>query len=93
VAQSGGITLTAKPGAGEYILDFGSSVTGKLILASSAHANDLFFRGVVSAGPCGGGTEGSACPAGNDASHVRVFTDNAGESATADHSFYVAVVG
>jgi hypothetical protein len=91
--QSGGITLTAKPGAGQYILDFGSSVAGKLILASSAHANDLAFRGVVSAGPCGGGAEGSTCPAGNDANHVRVFTDNAGESDTVDHSFYVAVIG
>jgi hypothetical protein len=93
VVQSGGITLTAKPTAGQYILNFGSSVAGKLILASSAHANDLAFRGTVSAGPCGGSTEGSVCPAGNDANHVRVFTDNAGESATEDHSFYVAVVG
>jgi hypothetical protein len=33
------------------------------------------------------------CPAGNDANHVRVFTDNPGETATEDHSFYVAVVG
>jgi hypothetical protein len=93
VAQSSGITLTAKPSAGEYILNFGSSVAGKLILASSAHANDLAFRGVVSAGPCGGGAEGSVCPAGNDTNHVRVFTHNAGETATQDHSFYVAVVG
>jgi hypothetical protein len=93
VVQSGGITLTAKPSAGQYILDFGSSVAGKLILASSAHANDLLFRGVVSAGPCGGSAEGSVCPAGNDANHVRVFTDNPGETATEDHAFYVAVVG
>jgi hypothetical protein len=92
-AQSGGITLTAKPGAGQYILNFGSAVTGKLIIASSAHANDLTFRGVVSAGPCGGGAEGSVCPAGNDTNNVRVFTDNAGETATEDHAFYVAVVG
>ncbi len=92
VAQSGGITLTSKPGVGQYILDFGAAVTGHLIVVSSAHASDLGFRGVVSAGPCGGTAEGSACPSGNDTNHVRVFTDNAGESATADHAFYVAVI-
>ncbi len=92
VAQSGGITLTAKPSIGQYILDFGAAVTGHLIIASSAHASDLTFRGTVSAGPCGGTAEGSACPSGNDTNHVRVFTDNAGESATEDHSFYIAVI-
>jgi hypothetical protein len=92
VAQSGGITLTAKPTAGQYILDFGAPVTGHLIIASSAHASDLGFRGTVSAGPCGGTAEGSACPSGNDTNHVRVFTDNPGESSTEDHSFYVAVI-
>jgi len=93
VAQSGGISLTAKPTPGQYIVNFGSVVTGKLIVVSSGLANDLAFRGVVSAGPCGGGAEGSVCPAGNDTNHVRVFTDNAGETATVDHSFYVAVIG
>jgi hypothetical protein len=34
VAQSGGITLAAKPGSGKYILNFGSTVAGKPILAS-----------------------------------------------------------
>jgi hypothetical protein len=93
VAQSGGITLTAKPTAGQYILNFGSSVAGRLIIASLGHANDQTLRGTATAGPCGGGAEGSVCPAGNDANHVRVFTANAGNTATEDHSFYVAVVG
>ncbi len=93
VVQSGGISLTAKPGAGQYIVNFGSSVAGKLIVVSSGLANDINFRGVVSAGVCGGGAEGSACPTGNDVNHVRVFTDNPGETATQDHSFYVAVIG
>jgi len=31
-AQSGGITLAAKPSGGTYILGFGSAVTGKVIL-------------------------------------------------------------
>ena len=93
VAQSGGITLTSKPTGGEYILDFGSVVTGHLIVASSALAGDSAFRGTVSAGPCGGTGEGFTCPSGNDTNHVVVFTDNPGETATQDHSFYIAVVG
>src|SRR5947209_15380806 len=40
VSQSGGITLAAKPGSGQYLLNFGSSVTGKPILASGGYAND-----------------------------------------------------
>lgn len=93
VSQSGGITLTSKPQAGEYILDIGSVVTGKLIVASSALASDIGFRGTVSAGPCGGTAEGFSCPSGNDTSHIVVFTDGPGETATQDHAFYVAVVG
>jgi hypothetical protein len=93
VVQSGGISLTAHPSSGQYILDFGSSVAGKLIIAASGLANDLAFRGVVSAGPCGGADQNANCSVGNDTSHVRVFTDDPGESATQDHSFYVAVIG
>ena len=93
VAQSGGISLTAKPASGQYILDFGSSVAGKLIIAASGLANDTSFRGTVSAGPCGGADQNPACSVGNDTNHVRVFTDNPGETATADHSFYIAVFG
>ncbi len=92
VAQSGGITLTSKPKAGEYILDFGSTITGHLIIASSGLASDLTFRGTVSAAPCGGTGEGVTCPSGNDTNHVVVFTDNPGETATQDHAFYVAVI-
>jgi hypothetical protein len=92
-AQSGGITLTAKASPGDYVLDFGSAVTGKLIVASAGQANDLSFRGVVIAGPCGGPPQGSTCPTGNDANHVNVLTSNVGGSATEDHAFYVAVIG
>ena len=93
VVQSGGITVAAKPGPGQYILNFGSAVAGKLIIASSGRANDQDFRGVVSAGPCGGTTEGAVCSVGNDANHVQVITNNSGETAREDHAFYVAVVG
>ena len=100
VALGGTRVSAVSPGPAEPLRPTGicprlkSALTaGRLILASSAHANDLNLRGTVSAGPCGGGAEGSVCPAGNDANHVRVFTDNPGETATEDHSFYVAVVG
>jgi hypothetical protein len=93
VGQSGGVTLTAKPGPGLYVLDFGSSVAGKLVLAASARAGDPEFRGTVSAAPCGGTPEGGACPIGNDTNHVQVVTNDAGEKTREDHAFYVAVVG
>jgi hypothetical protein len=93
IAQSGGVTLTAKPGPGQYILDFGAATNGKLILAISARANDPLFRGMVSAGPCGGTPEGSACPVGNDVNHVNVITNSAGEKEREDHAFYIAVIG
>jgi hypothetical protein len=93
VVQSGGITATAKPGVGQYILDFGSAVAGKLIISSSGRASDVEFRGMVSAAPCGGTVEGSACPVGNDTNHLQVITNNPGETAREDHSFDVAVVG
>src|SRR5829696_1284468 len=34
-ASSGGITLAAKPASGQYLMNFGSSTAGKLILTSS----------------------------------------------------------
>ena len=92
-AQSGGITLAAKPGSGQYILNFGSSVAGKPIVSSGAYAADASDqRGETSAGPCGGGTEGKTCPTSDTNSNVWVETrSNAGT--TADHAFYVAVFG
>ena len=93
IAQSGGITPTAHPNAGAYILDFGSPVVGKLVIASSANATDVGDRGTVSAGPCGGTAEGSSCPSGNDTNHVRVIARKDGDTTAEDHPFYVAVIG
>jgi hypothetical protein len=93
VAQSGGITPTAKPSIGAYVLDFGTSLAGKLIISSSANTADLGDRGTVSAGMCGGSPEGSTCPTGNDTNHVRVITRKAGDNIAEDHPFYVAVIG
>ena len=92
-AQSGGITLAAKPSAGTYILSIGSAVTGKPILASAAYAADASDqRGVASAGPCGGGAEGRTCPTSDNTSSVMVQTRN-NDGVTTDHAFYVAVLG
>src|SRR3954469_23386840 len=87
-AQSGGITLAAHPAGGEYILNFGSAITGKLILSSGGYAGDPGDqRGETTAGPCGGGAEGRTCPSGfNSTSDVSVQTrSNAGSPA--DHAF------
>jgi hypothetical protein len=93
LAQSGGISVTSHPSAGTYILDFGSAITGKLVVGS-AGVRDAAFRGTVMAGPCGGPPEGFACPSGNDTSHAVVFTNNASNTALVDvASFYVSVIG
>jgi hypothetical protein len=92
-AQSGGITLAAKPSAGTYILSFGSAVTGKPILATAAYAADASDqRGETSAGPCSSATEGRTCPTSDNTSTI--FVETRSNSGTpADHAFYVAVIG
>ena len=92
-AQSGGITLAAKPSTGVYILSIGSAVTGKPILASGAYAADAGDqRGETTAGPCGGGAEGRTCPTSDNTSSVFVQT-RSNDGFPADHAFYVAVLG
>jgi hypothetical protein len=92
-AQSGGITLAAKPSSGTYILSFGSAVTGHVILASGGYAGDASDqRGETTAGPCGGGTEGRTCSVSDSTSSVFVQT-RSDSGVPADHSFYIAVFG
>jgi hypothetical protein len=93
-AQSGGITLAAHASPGNYLLNFGSAVSGHPILASGGYAGDSSDqRGETTAGPCAGGTEGRTCPTGFDTtSHVWIQTRANGGS-PADHSFYIAVFG
>jgi len=92
-AQSGGITLSSHT-TGTYVLNFGSTVTGKPILASGAFAGDggATDRGETAAGPCGAGAEGVNCPTTNTNQAVFVQTHNQ-VGALDDHSFYVAVIG
>jgi hypothetical protein len=92
-AQSGGISVGAHPSSGNYIVNFGSAVTGKTILASGAYNNDASDqRGETTAGPCGTG-EDRTCPTGFNTTSF-VFVQTRSNSGTpADHSFYVAVLG
>jgi hypothetical protein len=92
-AQSGGISVGAHPSAGNYLVNFGSAVTGKAILASGAYNSDASDqRGETTAGPCGTG-EDRTCPTGfNTTSYVFVQT-RSNSGTPADHSFYVAVIG
>lgn len=92
-AQSGGITLAAKPSAGTYILSIGSVVTGKPIIATAAYAADSSDqRGETSAGPCASTNEGRTCPTSDNTSSIFVQT-RSNSGAPADHAFYVAVIG
>ena len=91
VEQSGGITNIPTAAVGKSKLDFGSSVAGKLILASPGLADDTTARGATIAGPCTAGDVG--CPSPPNPNHVRVFTLNTEGTGTENHAFYVAVIG
>ena len=82
--------MTGHPFGGVYVFDFGTAVTGKLLVASPAFANDSSVHGAVDVGPCGGGTQGIACAVGNDANHVLIETTSSA-GVLQDHSFYVAM--
>jgi hypothetical protein len=76
------------------VLDFGSSVAGKLILASSARtSDDREPRGTVWAGECNLAATGDNCATGNDPRFVAVYTNDASNGFKQDHSFYVVVLG
>ena len=92
-AQSGGITLSSHV-TGQYVLNFGSTVTGKPIMSSGGFAGDggSIDRGETVAGPCGAGAEGVNCATTNTNQGVIVETHNQA-GALADHSFYVTVIG
>ena len=85
--------LAAKPGSGQYLLNFGSSVAGKPILASGGDANDQGDqRGETTAGPCNGGTDGINCSSSNNSNTVFVETRTSA-GIPGDHAFYIAVFG
>jgi hypothetical protein len=93
IAQSGGIS-SRRAGNGYYVLDFGASVQGHLILASySRSSDDRSAPGGIRAGTCTtASNEGDNCVTGNDPRFVAVITYDAGGIIPVNHSFYVAVV-
>jgi hypothetical protein len=93
IAQSGGISAR-RAGDGYYVLDFGASVQGHLILASySRSSDDRQAPGAIRAGTCTtASNEGDNCATGNDPRFVAVITYDVGSVIPVDHSFYVAVV-
>ena len=93
IAQSGGISAR-HAGDGLYVLDFGASVQGHLILASySRSSDDRSAPGAIRAGTCTtSSNEGDNCVTGNDPRFVAVITYGVGSVLPVDHSFYVAVL-
>jgi hypothetical protein len=91
LAQSGGITV-ASAEAGFYVLDFGSSQTGRGVQATTTlTAADQTFRGVAVAGLCGGSQAPlDICPPGFATDHhVYVATTSTTNGAQEAHAFYV----
>jgi hypothetical protein len=92
-AQSGGISVTQS--GSQTILNFGSSVAGRPILATLS-AGKPATAGEISASPCGGSSAnnpgGITCPgSASSANFVAVNTfDSSGTPA--ERSFYVAVL-
>ena len=95
VAQSGGISLVDASASGNYYLDFGEPVTGKLIHVSGSSLTG--GTGNQGASPCGApSTLGDAVgcgPGGNSPNVLFVFTyaESGGGETLTDRSFYVSV--
>jgi hypothetical protein len=93
--QSGGITVSHTT-TGIYIVNFGSDVSHNLVLVTPATVADATFRGAVVGSSCTGPASTPSlinCPTVTPENYVFVGEVNAGETATADHGFYVASVG
>jgi hypothetical protein len=90
--QSGGISAVRGAG-GNYYVDFGTNLTGKLVLATAQWQSSDLER-VAEVARCGGsGVTGPTvgCGLGNDSQHAYVQTWVS--NANADANFYVSAVG
>jgi hypothetical protein len=96
LAQSGGISVPFSDGAGIFIVDFGTSLTGKAIVVSGSFTPlDLGGRGAVTASLCGPAPQGldnGTCaafgPTVDTDSHVILVTSD-GAGSNEPHGFYV----
>jgi hypothetical protein len=97
VSQSGGFTVDTSGGAGNYIVNAGSPVSGHAITITSGWASDPGFRGDSIAGPCGAGPDAIDCglifvrPALDDGNHIFIETFDQANTALAAHSFYLVL--
>ena len=90
IAQSGGITV-AKPQTGVYLVTFGTSLAGKVAIASATCLdNDCPFGGTISAGICGGGAGGLTCAMSNTDSTVEVDVQDTTNTTLMDGPFFVS---
>lgn len=93
--QSGGLTVS-HPQTGIYIVNYGTDVSRMYVTATPGTAGDAAYRGALIASSCAApGGYGSliGCPTTNAQNYAFVATFNAGETALADHSFNLAVMG
>lgn len=91
LAQSGGITVVTSTN-GAHVLDFGASLAGKVLQATTAYLDsESAGDGRVNVGLCGGGAAGITCdPPANDDHHVFAYTVNAAGTLNEPHPFFIA---
>jgi len=90
IAQSGGITV-AKPQIGVYLVTFGTSLAGKVAIASATCLDsDCPFGGTISAGICGGGASGLTCAMSNTDSSVEVDVQDTTNTTLMDGPFFLS---
>jgi hypothetical protein len=88
ISQSGGITLANDSLAGAYYLNFGSNVSGKLLLATLRYP----AVGEIHVIRCGAAPEATSCSfVGENPNMVYVGTMNS-SGTNVDASFYVTVI-
>ncbi|HXJ34085.1 MAG TPA: hypothetical protein VMS22_08585 [Candidatus Eisenbacteria bacterium] len=92
LAQSGGISVVFTD-SGAHVLDFGESLAGKVLQATTAYTDaESAGDGRVNVGLCGGGAGRVTCDPGmNDDHHVFAYTVNASGTLNEPHPFFLAV--
>jgi hypothetical protein len=89
IAQSGGITVSSHPFAGETFVDFGSATAGHAVWAMNSDLDNLASNGAATAGTCGVAPDAYPnCANASHTNHVHVSTHQA-NGTLADRAFYV----
>jgi hypothetical protein len=97
LAQSGGISVSSHPSAGNYYVNFGSSQSGRSIQVTPvARDGDAGIGETVVGTVCGGPPLGTTCGVDNDVSHVFVGTAYYGAGTVItpdDQAFFISTFG